>query len=460
MYLDFYRLKSAPFPSTPGPTWLGVSASQKAALDTLAAGIATRQGVVIITGAAGIGKTTLVHAYLARVAPPQLTTVVLWQARLSFRELLVLLARRFAVPAVPDDPGAMLTQLQQRFIHESQQGRQVVLIIDEAQDLPLETLEQLPALTHLVTSREPLLQMVLVGRPALLQHLRRRGLRRMAPRRGPRATIMPLAEAESLAYIRQRVARVALPGGPIFTPGALQAIVRHAHGVPRDVHRLCTTVLQAGHWVQQQPITVDLVQQVLAASTSAPPWPRRRLGLAAAASLVLVAGLLWFAPFSSGPQARRSSPTARAHSWMEALQPPRAPRLAAPRRQQPAPAPPAPAASIPGSAVGPDPGESHVRLGPREMLEPQRLESPSATLPPPVTPPPAAAPSAPATPVGTAFKPCDELKAEIQAKLDAKSLTGYALAIMARGDTQGHQIVGSCEGNTKKIVLSRPQKAP
>src|ERR671935_392953 len=106
MYLDFYHLKSAPFPLTPDPTLLFVSPSHQAALDALTHGIATRKGLVVITGASGVGKTTLVHAYLARVAPPQLTTMVLWQARLSFMEILTLMVSRFAGPVATDEATA------------------------------------------------------------------------------------------------------------------------------------------------------------------------------------------------------------------------------------------------------------------------------------------------------------------------------------------------------------------
>ena len=98
MYRDFYQLKSAPFQLTPDPAWLFLSASHHAALDSLAAGIAARQGFVVLTGVKGIGKTTLVQAYLAHGAPPQLTTVVLWHGCLSFVEILTLLARHCAVP--------------------------------------------------------------------------------------------------------------------------------------------------------------------------------------------------------------------------------------------------------------------------------------------------------------------------------------------------------------------------
>src|SRR5919197_2803016 len=88
MYLDFYQLKSAPFQLTPDPAWLFLSASHQAALNALAAGITARQGWVVITGAKGVGKTTLVRAYLARGVPPQLTTLVLWHGDLSFVEIL------------------------------------------------------------------------------------------------------------------------------------------------------------------------------------------------------------------------------------------------------------------------------------------------------------------------------------------------------------------------------------
>jgi general secretion pathway protein A len=458
MYLDFYRLKSAPFQITPDPTFLFLSASHKAALDAMTAGIAARQGFVAITGGKGVGKTTLVHAYLARIAPPQLTTIVLWHAPLSFVELLALMARRFAGPVATDDAAPLLVQLQQLLRHESQQGRNVALIIDEAQHLPLETLEQLPLLANLVPAREPPLQIVLVGQPELQQHLRRRGLRRVAQRIGVRATIRPLTEAESLAYIRQRVAKVALPGGPLFTQDALQAMVRYARGVPRDVNLLCTNVLQAGYWAQQQPITADLVQQVMTAPTGSKPFPLKRPGLTTvaltiAAGLVLTAGLLWVAPFSSGPQATRSNPAVRAPAWSEAPKPTNAPPPVAPPLQQPDPAPPARAESTPDSAVAQDPGEGHVRLGPLESPEGQRPETPPATLTPRDPPAP------PATPMGPGVKSCDTLKAEIQAKLDAKGVTDYTLTIMAREDVKGQHIVGSCEGNTKKIAYNRSRNA-
>ena len=443
MYLDFYQLKRAPFPLTPDPAFFFGSASHRAALDTLAAGIATRQGVVTITGARGVGKTTLVQTYLARVALPR-TTIVSRPAPLSFLEVLTLLARRFAVPAAPNEAASLLAQLQQRLRDEAHQGRTVALIIDEAQHLPRATLAQLPVLMHLSPATEPLLVLVLVGQPALRQHLRRSPLRRVAQRRGLHATLRPMTAAESLAYIRQRVAKVARPGGPLFTEEALQTIVRYARGVPHAMNLLCTNVLQAGFWAQQQPITAALVHQVRTASLPSRPSRRWWQGLVAA-GLVLTASLLWRAPFSAGPPASRSGPAARAPSWMDARRPASAPQPEAPQAR---------AAATAGQTVGPDPSESNSRLEPRASLERQDLEPLPATLPPGNPARPAAAPG------GMALKACDELKAEIQAKLEAKRLTGYALTIVASSDVHGHQIVGSCEGGTKKLALTRSPTAP
>src|SRR5205085_7668767 len=137
------------------------------------------------------------------------------------------------------------------------------------------------------------------------------------------------------------------------------------------------------------------------------PFPRRRLGLTAAAGLVLAAVLLWVAPFSSRPQATRSDPAVRTHARREAPESTSVPLLVAPRPQQPEPAPPARAESTPDSAVGPEPGEGHIRLGPLESPESQPLETP------------------PAIPRDTGRTSCDKLKTEIQAKLDAKRVTGY-----------------------------------
>jgi general secretion pathway protein A len=346
MYPDFYRLQRAPFHSTPDPTCLFLSPSHKAALGAIAHGIDTRQGFVAITGDVGLGKTTIVRSYLARVDARQLKTLFLWNAHVSFGELLTLLCRVFAVRAEPDDPCKMVRRLQQLCMQEYHQGRNVALIIDEAQHLPRGTLEQLRRLTNLEGVREQPLQLVLVGQPELEQTLQQSALGPLAQRIGIHTKLVPLTAEESLAYIRHRIARVALSGGPIFTPEALQHIVRHARGVPRVLNTLCTNALLAGCAAQQQPITAALVKRVIAECTGRRPRSWRRLALATAGGLGLAAGLLWFALVSPVAQATRSAPAARAHPLPEAPLPASTlPRIPPP--QEPPPVLPMPHAILP-----------------------------------------------------------------------------------------------------------------
>ena len=221
--------------------------------------------------------------------------------------------------------------------------------------------------THPPAARALPLQLVLVGQPALQQHLQDRQHHQMAQGLGLHATIEPFTTAESLAYIRQHVAKVALPGGPIFTPGALHALVRHAQGVPRVLNRLCTDVLQAGCWAQQQPITAQLVRQVLAASPGGPPVPRRRLALAVTTGVLLVASLLWVAPFRPWPlmiPRRAGAPVEPAQEVGEAPSVP-------PGLSQPGSAPPARGASPPGSVHSPAPSAATSRQGPGRRSSPR-----------------------------------------------------------------------------------------
>jgi general secretion pathway protein A len=393
MYRDFYGLKSAPFQLTPDPTFLFLSASHQAALDAMTMGIATRQGLVVITGVPGVGKTTLVRAYMARVAPPQLHTMVLWHARLTFQEVLARMAGHGEGQGAPDDPEAMLPWLQQWLRREYGHGRTVALIIDEAQHLPLETLEQLLVLTQRPPSGEPPLQLVLVGQPALQRRLAqvhpRAELRRLR-----HAVIRPLTQAERMAYIRQRVARVALPGGPIFTPEALTTLVRHTSGVPREVNLLCANVLQAGFQAQQQPITPALVRQVVVASTGGPPVPLGRR-LAAAGGLVLVAGLLWGASVHMGSPTPPHSPGAPPPQ--SEAPPASTPPMGSLHLPSPEPVPQVQGVSSSDRAVGHDPEEGDVRLAPGASPAPPRLASPPVRPLPRVLSTPRTRPRLPST---------------------------------------------------------------
>jgi hypothetical protein len=293
----------------------------------------------------------------------------------------------------PDAPEALQTQIQQRLRQEYHHGRTVALIIDDAQDLPRATLEQVVALIPRTPTGEPLLQLVLVGQRPLLHRLaqvRPRGERR----RLRHAVIRPLTAAERGAYIRQRVARVALPGGPIFTPAALTTLVCHASGVPREVNLLCANVLQAGFQAQQQPITPALVRQVVAASTGAPPVPLGRR-LAAVGGLVLVVGLLWGTSVHMGSPTPPHSPVAPLPQ--REAPPASTPPMGALNLPSPEPVPQVQSVSSSDRAVGHDPEEGDVRLAPGASPAPPHLESPPVLPLPRALPTPSTRPRPPST---------------------------------------------------------------
>ena len=165
MYLTFYRLNQAPFHITPDPAFLFLSSSHKAALGSIIYGIEERQGFVAITGEVGLGKSTILRSYLERVDPKQLRTIYIFNANVSFKNLLVAIYGEFGREFTTDDLFEMVNQLHQALIDEYQRGRNVALIIDEAQNMPIETLENLLMLSNLETATQKLVQIVMICQP-------------------------------------------------------------------------------------------------------------------------------------------------------------------------------------------------------------------------------------------------------------------------------------------------------
>ena len=304
VYLDYYCLSQAPFHITPDPKFFFLSSSHQAALGTIAYSIASRQDLVAIFGEAGVGKTTLLRTYLAHVNPQELRTIFVFNPYLAFYDLLKLICRNLRLTLTTDGPLELAHQLQQALNEEARQGRHVALIIDEAQAMPVETLEQLRLLSTLADATDPSLQIVLVGQPELHQKLQQDTLQHLEQRIGVRLTILPLTRQESLAYIHHRLAKVTQDDNPLFTEAALRRIVQHAKGVPRVLNILCTNALIAGVAAQQKPITAALVKSVIAEGRDTRRLPMWQLGLASSAALTLLASLLWLASW----QGRHDAP--------------------------------------------------------------------------------------------------------------------------------------------------------
>jgi general secretion pathway protein A len=291
--LKYYDLQDDPFSQTSHPAWLFASRGHTVAMQTLRESLKASEALVLLLGEPGVGKTFLVHAALAHCDLQHLTLVHLWYPTCSFRETLQIIAWELGLEAVPDDAAQLTSALHRALLTEHEQGGQVVLVIDEAHTIPVESLASLVRLTY---GRDltgvPLLQIVLVGLPALWHHFSAPLLRPFKHRTVPRVILPPLTYGESLAYIRHRLQQAGADDDTVFTPGAVRHVVRYARGNPRVLNMLCTHMLLTGFAAQQKPIATSIAQEVITAYKSNSSCQRWWYGVTAAAGILAVAGML------------------------------------------------------------------------------------------------------------------------------------------------------------------------
>ena len=264
MYQTFYHLKKEPFHITPDPEFLFLSPSHKQALGSIIYGVKNRKGFVVITGEVGVGKTTILRSYLEKVDKPKVRIIYIFNANLSFKNLLNTIYKELGLQAKTDDTVEMLNDLYQILMEEYKQGNTVLLIVDEAQNMPIKTLENLRMLSNFETSKDKLLQIVLIGQYEFEKILERYELRQLRQRIAIRSTIIPFTEKESLAYIKYRLAKVAVNQSKIFTQGALNRIVKGAKGIPRNLNILCDNALITGFGYKIKPVNTKVVKEVIA----------------------------------------------------------------------------------------------------------------------------------------------------------------------------------------------------
>ena len=245
MYLSHYGLAEAPFNITPDPRFLFFSDQHREAFDHLYFGIRERKGFIQITGEVGAGKTTLCRALLAQLGPTYHTALIL-NPVLTGSQLLRAVLTEFDVRA-QRDCGIMLEQLNEFLLERHREGHDVVLLIDEAQDLSDELLEQLRLLSNFETDDRKLLQIVLVGQPELRDKLDRKGLRQLRQRITVRYHLGPLDLADTRRYVEHRLHVAGANGRPTFSNWAMRAVHRYSGGVPRLVNAVCDKALLCGY---------------------------------------------------------------------------------------------------------------------------------------------------------------------------------------------------------------------
>jgi general secretion pathway protein A len=263
MYLDYYGLTKEPFHITPDPSFFFLSPGHREALAAVAYGIDQRKGFVLLTGEVGMGKTTVLRTYLEQVDRTHLDCFYLFDPFLSYDQLLRLLLHEMRFETGNRPTPWLLQWFRWLLIRRYRAGRNVAVIIDEAQNMPTETLEALRLLSNLETNTDKLLQIVLVGQPELDHKLQQYNLRQLRQRIALRTTLRPLTPDESLEYLHHRAREAGADLEKLFAPAGIKRIVRHARGFPRTLNILCGNSLAAGFGVQQRPVPKQIVEEVI-----------------------------------------------------------------------------------------------------------------------------------------------------------------------------------------------------
>ena len=249
VYLAYYGLTEPPFDITPNPRFLFFSPKHREAFNHLLYGVRARKGFVQLTGEIGAGKTTICRAMLEQLGG-QFATALVLNPVLDLNQLVHAVAMEFGLLVKGLDRLETVAALNQFLLSQVGKGKDSVLIIDEAQGLTNELLEQVRLLSNLETDERKLLQIVLLGQPELRDRLNDPQLRQLRQRITVRYHLGALSRAEVGQYIQHRLQVSGSKGGPYFTKGALWRIYRYSSGIPRLVNAVCDKSLLAG-FVQQ-----------------------------------------------------------------------------------------------------------------------------------------------------------------------------------------------------------------
>ena len=263
MYLNFFSLNKEPFQITPDPSFLFLSQGHKEALASIIYGVEKFKGFILIIGAVGVGKTTILRAYLEKADKNKLRIIYLFNSNLSYGNLLAYIFRELNIIPESNEICDMVDQLHQALITEYKQGRIVLLIIDEAQNTPVDTLENLRMLSNLETASEKLIQIVFSAQPEFEKTLNLEELKQLKQRIAVKAVISPLTLEEGLTYIQHRLKRATDTTTVIFTNSALKEIVRKASGIPRLINVLCDNSLITAFGYGKKKIGMSIVKEII-----------------------------------------------------------------------------------------------------------------------------------------------------------------------------------------------------
>jgi general secretion pathway protein A len=262
IYLDFYGFDRDPFGVTPDPDFLYMTPGHKEALAQLLYAIQEKKGFILVTAEVGMGKTTLLEA-LRQELDSNTAVAYVSNSLLPFPAILEYMLEEFEIEKPGESAAQRLVVLQNFLIERHGAGQNTVLILDEAQNLYPQTLEQIRLLSNFETTKEKILQIVLVGQPELLARLEMPELRQLKQRISIMCTIPPMTRSATRNYIRTRLRMAGARDQGIFTEASVEHIVEYAAGIPRIVNTVCDHCLLIGYADQTRRISRGIVDQAI-----------------------------------------------------------------------------------------------------------------------------------------------------------------------------------------------------
>jgi general secretion pathway protein A len=264
MYCDFFGFSEKPFTITPNPHFVFLSSVHREAFARLLYGVDSHAGFIALTGEVGTGKTTMLRTLLAQLDPEKYTSALIFNPCLSGEQLLAGICRELGVEADERNRSGYLDALNRFLIEQNSAGRTVVLVIDEAQNLAPEVLEQVRMISNLETERDKLIQIILAGQPELNDVLRRHDLRQLNQRITVRSRLAPIKLDDAADYINHRLKISGSRIPDIFSPAAVKRIYRFSHGIPRLINVACEQALVMAWTRELLSVSSSMAAEVIA----------------------------------------------------------------------------------------------------------------------------------------------------------------------------------------------------
>jgi general secretion pathway protein A len=263
-YTDHYGLTAAPFALTPDPRFWFESSTHKKAMAYLGYGLQQAEGFIVVTGEVGAGKTTLVGLLMERLDPARVAVVKLVSTQVEGDDVLRLAAQGFDVPTEGVAKAQLLDRIERYLVDRAREGRKTLLIVDEAQNLPVSALEELRMLSNFQSGSRPLLQILLLGQPEFRERLASPALEQLRQRVIATHHLAGMNDEEVLPYLEHRLAVAGWNGSPRIQPEAALALHAASAGIPRRINQLATRILLLASIEDAEEIDARLVDTVVA----------------------------------------------------------------------------------------------------------------------------------------------------------------------------------------------------